>query len=127
MYKLSAYYHASAKKELPYYSVGKSADEIHNILIDVHLNPDEDLLELVDDLHDYYNDAEETIINEEEELELDKILNLDEFVNSLEDIIEDSNLEDNNKSEDLTEENQNNNDIIWDPAAKADNIVNNMY
>src|ERR1043165_1335057 len=107
MYKLSANYHASAKKELSYYSVGKSADEIHKILIDAHLNPDEDLLELVDDSHNYYNDTEETIINEEEELELDKILNLDEFVNSLEDIIEDSNLEDNNKSEDLTEENQN--------------------
>src|SRR5688572_23355831 len=75
MYKLSAYYHASVKKELPYYSVRKSADEIHKILIDAHLNPDEDLLELVDDLHNYYNDVEKTIINEEEELELDKILN----------------------------------------------------
>ena len=52
MYKLSAYYHASAKKELPYYSVGKSANEIHKILINAHLNPDEDLLELVDDSYD---------------------------------------------------------------------------
>ena len=53
----------------------------------------EGLLELVDDLPDYYNDAEEIVINEEEELEIDNILNLNEFVNTLEDIIEDSVLE----------------------------------
>ena len=57
----------------------------------------------------HYNDAEdreEIVINEEEELELNKILNLDEFVNSLEDIID----------EDLAEESQekNNNDITWE-------------
>ena len=83
MYKLSAYYHASAKKELPYYGAEKSTEEIHQILIDAHLYPDEDLLELVDDLPDYY-DVEEIVINEEEELEMDNILNLDEFVNTLE-------------------------------------------
>ncbi len=65
------------KKELPYYGAEKSIEEIH------HLYPDEDLLELVDDLPDYY-DAEEIVINEEEELEMDNILNLDEFVNTLE-------------------------------------------
>ena len=57
----------------------------------------------------HYNDAEdreEIVINEEEELELNKILNLDEFVNSLEDIIEDSNLEEGNEAEDLAEESQ---------------------
>ena len=48
---------------------------------------------MVDDLPDYYNDAEEIVINEEEELEIDNILNLNEFVNTLEDIIEDSVLE----------------------------------
>ncbi len=119
MYKLSAYYHASAKKELPYYGAEKSAEEIHQILIDAHLYPDEDLLELVDDLPDYY-DAEEIVINEEEELEMDNILNLDEFVNTLEDIIEDSNFEEDNEAEDLAEESQekNNNDITWDPALK---------
>ena len=53
----------------------------------------EGLLELVDDLPDYYNDVEEIVINEEEELEIDNILNLNEFVNTLEDIIEDSILE----------------------------------
>jgi len=28
-YKLSAYYHTNAKNELPYFSVEKSAEEIH--------------------------------------------------------------------------------------------------
>ena len=93
MYKLFAYYHAALKKELSNYGIGKSTEEIHQILVDAHLNPDEDLLELVDDLPDYYNDAEEIVINEEEELEIDNILNLNEFINTLEDIIEDNVLE----------------------------------
>ena len=47
-------------------------------------------------------------------------LNHNEFVNSLEDIIEDSNFEEDNEAEDLAEESQekNNNDITWDPALK---------
>ena len=127
MYKLSAYYHASAKKELPYYGVEKSTEEIHQILVDAHLNPDEDLLELVDDLPDYYNDAEEIVINEEEELEIDNILNLNEFVNTLEDIIEDSVLEEmSDEAEVLIEEIQEQDDIIWDPVAEADKIIDNM-
>jgi len=125
MYKLSAYYHANAKKELPYYSVEKSAKEIHQIFIDAHLNPDQDLLELEDDLPDYYNEEEEIVIGEEEELDLDKILNLDAFINTLEDIIEDSIdsiEEENNEVEEPMDENENNNDIEWDPAAEADKL-----
>ena len=90
MYKLSSYYYAQAKKELPYYSIGKSTEEIHEILVNEYLNPDEELLELVDDLPNYYNNVkEEVIIDEEDELEIDNILNLDAFVDSLEEIIED--------------------------------------
>ena len=128
MHKLSAYYHASAKRELPYYGANKSTEEIHQILIDAHLNPDEELLELEDDLLDYYNDAEEMEIGEEEKLEIDNILNLDEFVNTLGDVIEDSNLEEkNDEAEVLMEETQeNNNSNIWDPAAEADKIIDNM-
>ena len=91
------------------------------------MNPDEELLELVDDLLEYYNDAGEIVINEEEKLEMDNILNLDEFVNTLEDVIEDSNLEEKNKeAEVLMEEIQENNNNIWDPAAEADKIIDNM-
>ena len=129
MYKLSAYYHANAKKAPLYYSVEKSAEEIHQIFIDAHLNLDQDLLELEDDLPDYYNDEEEIVIGEEEELDLDKILNLDAFINTLEDIIEDSIdsiEEENNEVEEPMDENENNNDIEWDPAAEADEIVDTV-
>jgi hypothetical protein len=130
MYKLSSYYHAAAKKELPYYSIGKSAEEVHEILVNAHLNPDEELFELIDDLPSYYNNVEgEVLINEEEELEIDNILNLDAFVNTLEDIIEDSYYSsegsDNETQQTDTTEN-NDNDIEWDPVAAADEIMNTM-
>ncbi|PKY30948.1 hypothetical protein RhiirB3_448293 [Rhizophagus irregularis] len=47
------------------------------------------LLELEDDLLDCYNNEEEIIIDKEEELDIDNILNLDAFVDTLDDIIED--------------------------------------
>jgi hypothetical protein len=131
MYKLSSYYHANAKKELPYYSIEKFTEEIHQILVDVHLNSDQDLLELEDDLLDYYDNEEEMVI-EEEGLDIDKILNLDAFIDTLGDIIEDSiidsieeEVQDNNRVDIPTDENEKSN-IEWDPAAEADEIVNNM-
>jgi len=92
------------------------------------LYPDEDLLELVEDLPDYYDDEDEIVINEEEELEMDKILNLNEFVNTLEDIIEDSNLEEDEEAEVPMEgvQEKDNDNIIWDPAAEADKIIDSM-
>jgi len=131
MYKLSAYYHANAKKELPYYSIKKSTEEIHQILVDAHLNPDQELLELEDDLLNYYNNEEEIVIGEEEELDIDNILNLDAFVGTLGDIIEDSidsieeEVQDNNRVDIPTDENEKN-DIEWNPAAEADEIIDNM-
>jgi hypothetical protein len=132
MYKLSAYYHANAKKELPYYGTEKSTEEIHQILTDAHLNPDQDLLELEDDLLDYYNNEEEIIIGEEEELDIDNVLNLDAFVDTLGDIIEDSidsigeEIQDDDRVDVPMNENNENDDIEWDPAAEADEIVNTM-
>ena len=49
MHKLSAYYHAHAKQELPYYSIKKTSDEICEILVNTHLNPDEDIIEVMKD------------------------------------------------------------------------------
>ncbi|PKY58595.1 hypothetical protein RhiirA4_512977 [Rhizophagus irregularis] len=132
MYKLSAYYHANAKKELPYYGTEKSTEEIHQILTDAHLNPDQDLLELEDDLLDYYNNEEEIVIGEEEELDIDNILNLDAFVGTLGDIIEDSidsigeEIQDNDRVDVPMNGNNENDDIEWDPAAEADEIANTM-
>ena len=124
MYKLSTYYHANAKKELPYYGVEKSDEEIQQIFIDAHLNPDEDL-ESENDLPDYYTNEEEITIGEEDELNIDKILNLDAFINTLEDIIEDSvdSIErENSEVEESMDENEN--DIEWDPNAEANEMVN---
>jgi hypothetical protein len=129
MYKLSSYYYTHAKKELPYFSANKSSEEIHEILINAHLNPDDDLIELVDDLPNYYDGAEEMVIGEDEVLEIDNILNLEGFVNTLGDLIEDSLEKGNEKGsikEILIEESENNDDIEWDPAEEANKIIDNM-
>ncbi|GBB97613.1 hypothetical protein RclHR1_30120002 [Rhizophagus clarus] len=130
LFAITPHVAGSAKKELPYYSIGKSAEEVHEILIDAHLNPDDELFELIDDLPRYYNNVEEEVIGrEEEELEIDNILNLDVFVNTLEDIIKDShdNLEESDNETQQTDTTENNdNDVEWDPVAAADEIMNTM-
>ncbi|PKY28949.1 hypothetical protein RhiirB3_445355 [Rhizophagus irregularis] len=80
------------KKELPHYSVEKSAEEIHQIFIDTHLNLDQDLFELNDDLS---NNVLYIIESENEEV--------DEPMNENED-----------------------NNIEWDPAVEAVEIVDTM-
>ncbi|CAB4486534.1 unnamed protein product [Rhizophagus irregularis] len=125
MCKLSAYYHVNAKKKLPHYSVERSAEEIHQVFVDAHLNPDQDLLELEDDLPNYYINEKEIVIGDEEELDL----NLDTFIiNNLEDIIGDSidSIESENDHEIEESWMKNENDIEWDPAAEADEIVDTM-
>ncbi|RGB32134.1 hypothetical protein C1646_763258 [Rhizophagus diaphanus] len=88
MHKLSTYYHAHAKQELAYYGIGKTNEEIRNILVDAHLNPDDDLIEVIDD--DY--DIEARIFDEEDDLIISRELNLDAnaFIKDLDEIIEDS-------------------------------------
>ncbi|GET02620.1 CENP-B homolog protein 2-like [Rhizophagus clarus] len=80
----------------------KSTEEIHQILVDAHLNSDQDHLEF------YYNNEEEIIIEEKEELNINKILNLDAFVVDIP-------MDENEKH-----------DIECDPAAEANKIVNTM-
>ena len=124
MYKLSAYYHAHAKQELPYYGVGKTSEEIHNILVDAHLNPDEDLIEFIDD----DNDTEiRSIFDEEDSLKISDVLNLDaeEFIKDLDEIIEDSLEEIDDDIQDILEP-EVTSDIDWDPATEIDNIVDDM-
>jgi len=124
MYKLSAYYHAHAKQELPYYGVGKTSEEIHNILVDAHLNPDEDLIEFIDD----DNDTEiRSIFDEEDSLKISDVLNLDaeEFIKDLDEIIEDSLEEIDDDIQDILEP-EVTSDIDWDLATEIDNIVDDM-
>src|SRR6266542_838898 len=124
IYKLSAYYHAHAKQELPYYGVGKTSEEIYNILVDTHLNPDEDLIEFIDD----DNDTEiRSIFDEEDSLKISDVLNLDakEFIKDLYEIIEDSLKEIDDDIQDILKP-EVTSDIDWDPATEIDNIVDDM-
>ncbi|RIA93849.1 hypothetical protein C1645_873808 [Glomus cerebriforme] len=58
-------------------SLEKSAKEIHEILVNAHLNPDKKLIELINDLLNYYNNIKGKVIGKKEKLEIDNILNLD--------------------------------------------------
>ena len=127
MYKLASYYHAHAKQELPYYSIGKSSEEVCDVIIDAHLNLDDDLIEIIDNVYDIDNTK---INDEEEDLVISKVLNLDAevFIESLDEVIENSEIleediqsVDEPENEVEVEENEN-----WDPAAEADGIIDNM-
>lgn len=126
MYKLSAYCHAHAKQELPYYSIGKSSEEMHDIIVDAYLNLDDDLIETMEE----YIDNTEGVFDVSDELILSSVLNLDAdvFIKNLDEIIEDS---ENSMEEEYVDiqnadEMQNENDIDWDPAAEADGIIDSM-
>ncbi|RIA86677.1 hypothetical protein C1645_828903 [Glomus cerebriforme] len=69
---------------------GKSSEEIHNIVIDAHLNPNDDLIEFIDNTHN--NNNTELTFDEDDILIINNVLNLDteEFIKSLDRIIEDS-------------------------------------
>lgn len=132
MYKLSAYYHSFAKQELPYYSIGKTSEEIRNILVDAHLNPDDSLIELIDDI-DEIGDMEINSFDENDDLVIGGILNLDAdaFIKNLDEIIDDS--EDIDMEKEYDEQDiqdisgpENESDIEWDPIAEADEIVDTI-
>jgi hypothetical protein len=129
MHKLSSYYHAHAKQELPYFSIGKSSEEIRDIIIDAHLNPSDDLIEIMDDTS--YDTDNTEVADEEDNLVISEVLNLDaeEFIVSLDEIIEDSeNMEaENTQNENESEESEESEtEIDWDPATEADKIIDTM-
>jgi hypothetical protein len=121
MYKLAAYYHTHAKQELPYYGAGKTVDEIYDILIDANLNPDEELI----DFSDNVQDIDEEIIpfdKEEDDLIIDNVLNLDTFIENLDEIIED-NIDEEVYAESDYQSVTQESDIEWNPDTEADRIV----
>ena len=95
-----------------------------------HLNPNDDLIELVDDINEI--DNVEDSFEENDELTIDKVLNLDAnvFVKNLDKIIDDS--EDISMEEELyydiqdTDRPENEIDVEWDSIAEADEIVNTI-
>lgn len=127
MYKLSSYYHAHAKQELPYYGIGKSSEEIRDIIIDAHLNPSDDLIEIMDDDHNISNID---VNDEEDDLVISEVLNLNAevFIESLDEILEDSeDLEEEDINiQSVNEPEESETDENWNPAAEADEIINTM-
>jgi hypothetical protein len=89
MYKLSAYCHIHVKQELPYYSIEKSSEEVHDIIIDTYLNLDDDLIKTIEK---EYIDNTEVVFDKSNELLLNNVLDLDAevFIRNLDEIIEDS-------------------------------------
>jgi hypothetical protein len=122
-----SYYHAYAKRELPYYSIRKSSEEVRNIIINAHLNLDDNLIDIMND--DDIDDTEVT--DEKNDLLINEVLNLDAeaFIKNLDEIIEDSedmeeedvDVQSVDKSESEIEDNEN-----WDPNTEADEIINSM-
>ncbi|GBB84921.1 hypothetical protein RclHR1_01150025 [Rhizophagus clarus] len=114
--------------ELPYYCIGKSNEKVHDIIVDAHLNLDDDLIETMEE---EYVDSNTDVFDESNELILSNVLNLDAevFINSLDEIIEDN---ENSMEEkyvdiqDVDEMIENEYDIDWDPATEADEIIDSM-
>ena len=118
MQKLAAFYLANAKKELPHYGVGKGNEELRSILNNANLYEDEEFEELNDETNDMdvlgIPETDESI--DKNNIYLDSILDLNasEFLKDLDEVIGDSDID--------LEEKSNNSKIIqeefnedWDP------------
>jgi len=127
MQKLSSFYLSNLKNELPYFSVGKTVEKLHDILYDMDFY-EENLEEeqIIEETHD---------IPIEETLRIEELLNLDapDFTNNLGDIILDTNYDygENEDNEELSMEVAiEDNDIEdeeWNPEKEADDILDEEY
>ncbi|CAI2186635.1 17510_t:CDS:2, partial [Funneliformis geosporum] len=117
------------KRQIPFdIELEKTSDEICEILVDAHLNLDEDLIEIMEE-DNGINDAEINSFGKEADLIISRFLNkdVDTFVNDLDEIIEDSLEEDSEKEDNQNVvEKEKETNIEWDPIAAADDIVNNL-
>ena len=87
MQKLSAFYVANSKNELPYFAVNKTVEDLHKILCDINFYNEESLEdESITEEQDGFTFPEEDI------LEIEELLNLDaaDFMNDLGDVIMDT-------------------------------------
>ncbi|CAI2196039.1 19236_t:CDS:1, partial [Funneliformis geosporum] len=67
-------------------------NKICEILVNMHLNPNEDLIEIIEEDINDINNIEVNSFDEKDDLTISRFLNLDAdaFINSLNEIIEDS-------------------------------------
>ncbi len=121
MQKMTAYYIANAKTELPYYSISKSEEDIQNILKDADLFQEDN--DLDEDIEENFTEP----LNEfdgEDQLHLEDILNLDapEITDDLDEIIMDSDTDIIGDEETMQEESEEEN--TWNPETAADIFSN---
>jgi len=123
MQKLSAFYLANSKNELPYFSINKTVENLNEILYNANLYDDENLEE------EFINEVEQNIfpIPEEEILNIEELLNLhaDDFTKDLGDIIVDTfDVTDSDDNETISIQDNNSVEEDWDPEREADLILN---
>ena len=105
MQKMTAYYIANAKTELPYYSISKSEEDIQNILKDAGLFQENN--DLDDDLEKNFTEPLNEL-DSEDQLHLKDILNFDasEITDDLNEIIMDSDVDIIGNEETMQEESE---------------------
>ncbi|CAG8534270.1 2989_t:CDS:2, partial [Scutellospora calospora] len=120
MQKLSAFYFANSKKELPYFSINNSAEDLYEALSNMNLSDNND-----------YNEEQltsEEVQNveflEEEVLKIEELLNLDaaDFTNDLDEIVFDTNFEsfeEKNINVQINDVKSNIDEENWDPEKEA--------
>ncbi len=117
MQKLSAFYLANSKNELPYFSTNKTVKNLYEILYDASLYDEEDLEEELtnEDIQDIF------IFLEEEILKIEELLNLDatDFTDSLGEIIADTFNLSEEEIEDIIIQDDNSIEEDWDPEREV--------
>ena len=131
MQKLSSFYLSNLKNELPYFSVGKPIEDLHDILCNTDFYDDENLeeVQIAEEAHNIFT------FPVEETLRIEEILNLDasDFTNNLDEVILDSNYdceEDNDNGESNMRAVIQDNDFEeeeWDPEREVDDILDEEY
>ena len=123
MQKLSAFYLANSKNELPYFSTNKTVENLHEILYNTSLYDEEDLEEELTnkDTQDIF------IFLEKEILKIEKLLNLDttDFTDSLGEIIADTFNLSEEEIEDIIVQDDNSIEEDQDSERKVDAILDN--
>ncbi|CAG8672542.1 15247_t:CDS:2 [Cetraspora pellucida] len=94
MQKLSAFYLANSKKELLYFSVNNSAEDLYEALSNINLSDDDDY-----NKEQPTSEVQDVEFPEEETLNIEELLNLDaaDFTNDLDEIVFNNNFKSSEK------------------------------
>ncbi|CAG8684885.1 1035_t:CDS:1, partial [Scutellospora calospora] len=125
MQKLSAFYLANLKKELPYFSANNSAEDLYEALSNMNLSNNNDY----DEEQPASEEVQDVEFPEEEVLKIEELLNLDaaDFTNDLGEIVFDTNFEsseEENVNVQINDAESNVDEENWDPEKEADIMLN---